>query len=122
MYRHNRQLKHYFREIKKEIRMYSEGARFYKQWRDMIYSYISDNPNTTMDDIYQKYGTPSELEDTFFQQVDLQTYKEKTSFAKIVKRLLLIGFIAYIVVLLLASVDYKIHQPTTIEYTIETDS
>ena len=122
MDKHSRELQRYLKELKKETHMYHGSSRFLDELKSGIHAYISTNPTISIDDIYEKYGTPSELAKEFFQQLDMETYKRKTMLAKYVKRAILICFILFVVLLLGLFIDRQINRPTTIEYSIETHS
>lgn len=122
MDKRSRELQRYFKNIKKQTHMYNGSSRFLNELKDGIHSYISINPEISITDIHEKYGTPSELEKEFFQQVDLETYKRKTMLTKYVKRIILICFILFVVLLLGLFIDRRINRPTTVEYNIEIHS
>lgn len=118
----NKELRKYFKEIKKQTYMYNGSLRFLKELKDGVYSYIAENPNICINDIHEKYGTPSELAKEFFQEVDMETYKRKTMLAKYVRQILITCFILLAVLLLVLFIDRQINQPATVEYNIETPS
>ena len=118
----NKDLRKYFKEIKKQTYMYNGSSRFLNELKDGVYSYIADNPNISISDIHEKYGTPSELAKEFFQEVDTETYKRKTLTANLVKRILLICLILFIALFLCLLIDRQMNRPATVEYNIETNS
>lgn len=118
----NKELRQYFDEIKKQTYMYNGSSRFLNELKDDVYSYIADNPNVSINDIHEKYGTPSELAKEFFQEVDMETYKRKTLAASFVKRILLICLMLFIALLLCLFIDRQRNRPATVEYIIETSS
>lgn len=122
MDKHSRELQRYLKDIKKQTHMYNGSARFLDELKDGIHTYISMNPEISINDIYEKYGTPSELAKEFFQQVDMETYKRKIMLAKYVKRILFTCFILLVVLLLGLFINRQIKRPTTVEYKIETPS
>lgn len=118
----NKELRKYFKEIKKQTHMYNGSSRFLNELKDSVYSYIAENPDISISDIHEKYGTPSELAKEFFQEVDMETYKRKTMLAKYVRQILITCFILLAVLLLVLFIDRQINQPATVEYNIETPS
>lgn len=118
----NKELRKYFKEIKKQTHMYNGSSRFLKELKDGVYSYIAENPDISINDIHEKYGTPSELAKEFFQEVDMETYKRKTMLAKYARQILITCFILLAVLLLVLFIDRQINQPATVEYNIETPS
>ncbi|MCI8508711.1 MAG: hypothetical protein HFJ06_09150 [Lachnospiraceae bacterium] len=118
----NKELRKYFKEIKKQTHMYNGSSRFLNELKDSVYSYIAENPDISINDIHEKYGTPSELAKEFFQEVDMETYKRKTMLAKYVRQILITCFILLAVLLLVLFIDRQINQPATVEYNIETPS
>lgn len=118
----NKELRKYFKEIKKQTYMYNGSSRFLNELKDDVYTYIADNPNVSISDIHEKYGTPSELAKEFFQEVDMETYKRKTLTANFVKHILLICLILFIALLLWLFIDRQMNRPATVEYNIETNS
>ena len=122
MDKHSRELQRYLKDVKKQTHMYNNSVRFLDELSDGICAYIATNPEVSINDIYEKYGTPSELAKEFFQEIDMETYTRKTMLAKYVKRILFACFILLVVLLLGLFVDRQINQPTTVEYNIETPS
>ena len=122
MNKNSRELQQYFKEIKKQTSMYNDNSRFLNELKDSIYSFIVDNQNISINDIYEKYGTPSELAKEFFQEVDMETYKRKTLTANLVKRVLLICLIMFIALLLCLFIDRQTNRPTSVEYYIKENS
>lgn len=122
MNKNDEELKQYFKAIKKETHVYTNSSRFLKDLKDEIYSYISNNPNISMEDIYREYGTSTELASEFFRQTDEMSYKKKLSFTNHIKKGIAVCFILFIILLLLLFIDRQINRPVTVEYNIETGS
>ncbi|MDE6761676.1 MAG: hypothetical protein K2J90_13535 [Lachnospiraceae bacterium] len=122
MYKGNKELRKYFKETKKQTYMYNGSSRFLNELKDSVYSYIAENPNISINDIHEKYGTPSELAKEFFQEVDMETYKRKTLTASFVRRIFIICLILFISLLLCLFINRQMNRPTTVKYYIETPS
>lgn len=122
MNKNDRELKRYFKAIKKETHIYANSSRFLKDLKNGIDSYISENPDITMDDICNKYGTCEELANEFFQQENAEVYKKKLSLIKFIKWGFGVCFVIFIILLLVLFIDRQINRPVTVEYTIETTS
>lgn len=122
MNKQNRELRRYFKEVKKQTHMYNESSRFLDELKHDIYSYISTNHNVSINNICEKYGTPSELAKEFFHQIDIETYKRKTTITKYVKHIVFICFILFAVLLLGLFIDRQVNQPAVVTYNIKTNS
>lgn len=122
MDKNNKELKQYFKAIKKETHIYPNSSRFLKDMQSEIYSDIANNPDICIEDIYKKYGTCNELASEFFQQMDADAFKKKTSLARTIKCFFLICLLVFTTLLSLLFIDRQIHRPAIIKYYIETTS
>ena len=98
----NKELKKYYRDISKALSGSKEKKMIIAQIKSSVRQYIQDNSDATFNDITQKFGSPAEIVEQYFdddvaKKLSAQLNKRrKTSFA--------IAVIAFIVLIVLAKI------------------
>lgn len=87
----DRELKKYFRQIKKQlVCKRSEQNKFICSFADNVEEYLKDHPDADLSELQETMGTPQEIADEFLANDSADRIKKKTS---IVKWLILFGCI-----------------------------
>lgn len=94
----NREINQYFEQIKIFLPTFSKSTkRYLKDLRNSIDDYCKGNPNSSMDDIIEEFGTPQDVVCNYIDCMDSEQLIRQISISKLVKR-------AIIILLLLAAI------------------
>lgn|GEM_PF-5831405 len=115
-----KELRKYYREIKRNLNCsLKDKKRFMNDIKETINVYLYDNPNTNIDDIYNIYGSPTELKESFLINFDYKDINTRISVSKVIKRSIIFAFLLIIIFYVYLLVDRTINKPTIV--TIEAD-
>ncbi|MCI6854221.1 MAG: DUF6120 family protein [Firmicutes bacterium] len=85
-----KELKQYFKEIKLLLPIYSSAERkFLKSLRVSVEEYIDQNPECTIEDIYENFDEPEEAVYNYISALDYHRLCKVISIRKLVKKAVL---------------------------------
>lgn len=64
----NKELKKYYRDISKALSGIKEKKAIIAQIKNSVAQYLQDNPEATLADITQKFGSPEEIVEQYFDE------------------------------------------------------
>ena len=87
----NRGLKQYFKEIRLLLPIYSSAERkFLKALRTSVVEYIEQNPECTMEDIYENFDEPEDAVYNYISALDYHRLCRAISVRRLLKSALLV--------------------------------
>lgn len=87
----NANLKQYLKNIKTMLPLKGkEEKKFITDLNNSIQDYIESNPDYTILDIYDRFGTPAEIVSGYFDTVDINRLISRLKVSKWIKRAILI--------------------------------
>lgn len=122
-----KEMKHYFKEIKLLLPIYSSAERkFLKSLRVSVEEYIDQNPECTIEDIYENFDEPEEAVYNYISALDQTDLCKRVNLRRIIRNVLIIALIAVVAVSVIEAVhlhllfkDVKSHIVTEIVTVIE---
>lgn len=112
----------YLQEIYKKLHISDkEKKAFLRYLKSDIYQFREDNPNITMADIYERFGTPDEVAENYYESIDTEDIQKKLSNKRlnrsaILLAVFLIAVIAVIWILLAVTYEEAELIDTTTDY------
>ena len=122
-----KELKQYFKEIKLLLPIYSSAERnFLKSLRVSVEEYIDQNPECTIEDIYENFDEPEEAVYNYISALDQTDLCKRVNLRRIIRNVLIIALIAVVAVSVIEAVhlhllfkEVKSHIVTEIVTVIE---
>lgn len=122
-----KELKQYFKEIKLLLPIYSSAERnFLKSLRVSVEEYIDQNPECTIEDIYENFDEPEEAVYNYISALDQTDLCKRVNLRRIIRNVLIIALIAVVDVSVIEAVhlhllfkEVKSHIVTEIVTVIE---
>jgi len=94
----DKNIKKYLKHIRTLLPMYSrQEKRFLNDLKTSIEKHISENPDTSLEDITAKFGTPNDVVYDYIESVDFEYIMKRLSTRKTIKRVAAIILILAIV-------------------------
>jgi hypothetical protein len=82
--------KQYIREVRKELLCPRKvQKKFLEELSGSLYTYLEEHPNATMEDIYARFGSSSELAESYLKTIDPEELKNQVRIARTVRRTLI---------------------------------
>lgn len=112
----------YLQEIYRKLHISDEEKKaFLRYLKSDIYQFREDNPNITMADIYERFGTPDEVAENYYESIDTEDIQKKLSNKRlnrsaILLAVFLIAVIAVIWILLAVTYEEAELIDTTTDY------
>ncbi len=82
---------------------------FLTQLRGDVEEFLETNPNATLEDLAQRFGSPSEMAHSYIETLDGDELQKQIKKAKIVKRIVLFTCLGILTVVLVIAVLFIIH-------------
>ena len=102
----NKQLQEYYREISKHVICPGKLKKeFLNQLKDDIDCFISDNPEATIEDVKENFGTAKAIAESFMQGMDVSGLKKKLNISKMIFIALVIALVIYAAFVVISLVD-----------------
>lgn len=122
-----KELKQYFKAIKLLLPIYSSAERkFLKSLRVSVEEYIAQNPEYTIEDIYENFDEPEEAVYNYISALDQTDLCKRVNLRRIIRNVLIIALIAVVAVSVIEAVhlhllfkEVKSHIVTEIVTVIE---
>ncbi len=93
-----KELKKYYTSIKKNLSCsFNMKLVFIKELNDSVFDFLEENPNSTMENIIENFGTPEEIAKSFDKENEY--YKRKSRNRLIIE----IGLLALLVIAIIIS-------------------
>ena len=111
----NKELKKYFKEIKKKLNCKSYLKQgFIAQFKENLNEYIESNneEDLTMEIIYKRFGTPDEIANSFDDIEDLSKIREKSK--RIIRSQMIAIMILITVIVILLVIAYIIYADSQV--------
>lgn len=105
-----KKLKKYYKDIKKEMDcFFLTKINFIKELNNTIMLYLSDNPNTNIEDVKKHFGTPKEIAEGFRTNDNTKIRKKvKIQIVTIISLLIIIGLLIYFIIELFEGLGYTV--------------
>lgn len=104
----SKEIKKYLKEIKLLLPAFSkEEKKFLRDLLERIEDYLDENPNATMQDIENQFGTPTEIAQSYMSSLDLDVLLKRLSISHFVRRFFAIAAICMILGLCVYSICIK---------------
>lgn len=101
----SKEIKKYLKEIKLLLPAFSkEEKKFLRDLLERIEDYLDENPNATMQDIENQFGTPMEIAQSYMSSLDLDVLLKRLSISHFVRRFFAIAAICMILGLCVYSI------------------
>ena len=96
-------------QMSKEIKLLlpafnKEEKKFLRDLMERIEDYLDENPNATMQDIENQFGTPMEIAQSYMSSLDLDVLLKRLSISRFVRRFFAIAAICMILGLCVYSI------------------
>ena len=93
----SKEIKKYLKEIKLLLPAFNkEEKKFLRDLMERIEDYLDENPNATMQDIENQFGTPMEIAQSYMSSLDLDVLLKRLSISHFVRRFFAIAAICMI--------------------------
>ncbi len=120
----NTLLQEYLKQIKLLIPIHTRSTKiFIAELNDRINDYMDENPNASLEEITQQFGTPLEISQSYVDSIDFELLIKQLSITRLVRQLIAIVLIFLIVTLCIFSgFTYKayLHYKNTVITETET--
>ena len=85
----SKEIKKYLKEIKLLLPAFNKDEKkFLRDLTERIEDYLDENPNATMQDIENQFGTPMEIAQSYMSSLDLDVLLKRLSISRFVRRFL----------------------------------
>ena len=111
----SKEIKKYLKEIKLLLPAFNkEEKKFLRDLMERIEDYLDENPNATMQDIENQFGTPMEIAQSYMSSLDLDVLLKRLSISRFVRRFfaivaicMILGLCVYSICMYKAYIYYK---------------
>ena len=95
----NNDVKHYFKEIRTLLPLNGEPEkRFLSDLESSIMNYLHDNPSCDTEELYEQFGSPSEVVLTYLDTLKPENLHRRMTVSKNVKRAILVIVVIAVIV------------------------
>ena len=102
----NKQLQEYYREISKYVICPGKLKKeFLNQLKDDIDCFISDNPEATIEDVKENFGTAKAIAESFMQGMDVSGLNKKLNIRRVILITCIVALIIYAAFVVISLVD-----------------
>ena len=102
----NKKLQEYYREVSKHVICPNKLKKeFLNQLKDDIDCFISDNPEATIEDVKENFGTAMAFAESFMQGMDVSGLNKKLNIRRVILITCIVALIIYAAFVVISLVD-----------------
>ena len=111
-----KEVRKYFHQLQKQLISHPDKRRFLSDLKKQVNQYLDDDPTRTMNDVYNYFGTPSELNQDLMLTLGTDSYQKNFYVLRTLKICIICVTFIIIGVVAIGFIDYWTNKPATIEY------